>query len=191
MTDKEFNSFVSNNSKFLMYYALKLCAQNILDAEDLYQDTLLKLKRNLGKYDSSRGKLITFITNMMRNLRIDSVRRAKNRTYGFNNHISIDKLEASIESNSDNRGDMDLIFGSDINTGEFTIDIDIIYKAIHSLRECDAKLIIMRMEGYSYLEIGEVLEMPLGTVKGNISRARKQITEKLSMNGVELLDKSA
>ena len=74
---------------------------------------------------------------------------------------------------------------------EFTIDIDIIYKAIHSLRECDAKLIIMRMEGYSYLEIGEVLEMPLGTVKGNISRARKQITEKLSMNGVELLDKSA
>jgi RNA polymerase sigma factor (sigma-70 family) len=44
-------------------------------AEDLVQDTFVKLWRNAGKYDTARGKLETWVLLVARSLAIDTLRR--------------------------------------------------------------------------------------------------------------------
>jgi RNA polymerase sigma-70 factor (ECF subfamily) len=44
-------------------------------AEDLVQDTFVKMWRNAGRYDAARGALDTWVLLMARNLAIDAIRR--------------------------------------------------------------------------------------------------------------------
>ncbi|HEV2951216.1 MAG TPA: sigma-70 family RNA polymerase sigma factor, partial [Actinomycetota bacterium] len=44
-------------------------------AQDLVQDTFVKLWRSAGRYDRSRGKLETWVLLMARSLAIDAIRR--------------------------------------------------------------------------------------------------------------------
>lgn len=50
--------------------------------------------------------------------------------------------------------------------------------------EYRAALILREWEGYSYQEIGEVLDIPLGTVKSRIFSARRILTIKLREGGM-------
>lgn len=50
--------------------------------------------------------------------------------------------------------------------------------------EYRAALILREWEGYSYQEIGNVLDIPLGTVKSRIFYARRMLSEKLKEGGV-------
>ena len=45
--------------------------------------------------------------------------------------------------------------------------------------EFRAALILCDVEGFSYHEIGEVMDCPIGTVRSRISRARHHLKEKL------------
>ncbi|MGZ8607063.1 MAG: sigma-70 family RNA polymerase sigma factor, partial [Actinomycetota bacterium] len=44
-------------------------------AQDLVQDTFMKLWRNAGRYDAARGKLETWVLLVARSLAIDALRR--------------------------------------------------------------------------------------------------------------------
>jgi RNA polymerase sigma-70 factor (ECF subfamily) len=55
-----------------------------------------------------------------------------------------------------------------------------IYEAVEALPENYRLLITLRhSEGYSYEEIAEIIQMPLGTVKTGLFRARRQLREAL------------
>lgn len=173
MTKGEFDIFVRENSQFLVYYALKLCSRDLVEAEDLYQDTLLKLQKNLSKFDKSKGKFITFSTTMMRNLRIDTVRRESRRTYGYHNKLSIDGVQESYTDKTGDSTTIDIIFGSTINEGEYTNDIGVIHGFINTIKEKDRKILYLMMSGYSYQEISIETNTKLGTIKGSIFRSRR------------------
>jgi len=54
---------------------------------------------------------------------------------------------------------------------------------LHALRPEYRSLLVLRdLEGLSYNEIAEVLEMPLGSVKGRLHRARSELIELLRNN---------
>jgi RNA polymerase sigma-70 factor (ECF subfamily) len=59
----------------------------------------------------------------------------------------------------------------------------LIQKAILSLPEaCRAVLVLREYEGFSYQEIAEALEIPMGTVMSRLNYARKLLREKLERN---------
>ncbi len=56
----------------------------------------------------------------------------------------------------------------------------LVREAIAALSEAEKEIIILRdIEGLAYDEIGEVLEIPLGTVKSKLNRARLALKERL------------
>ena len=59
-------------------------------------------------------------------------------------------------------------------------DVQMVRDAIAQLEESDNVLIVLRdIEGLSYDEIAEILEMKLGSVKSHLHRAGKRLKEKL------------
>jgi RNA polymerase sigma-70 factor (ECF subfamily) len=56
-----------------------------------------------------------------------------------------------------------------------------IYTAVDDLPETYRLLITLRhMDGYSYEEIADITQMPLGTVKTRLFRARRQLRQMLA-----------
>ncbi|MFI3323693.1 MAG: RNA polymerase sigma factor [Rikenellaceae bacterium] len=132
------------------------------DADDLIQETLIKVYINLSRYD----KQYTFgqwIYTIARNTLIDSQRR-RHDDFSLDDRFSItDSRNPSPEQCVINNQDRKLIEAS-----------------IKRLSDTHAELFRMRfLEEYSYEEIAEKLKMPLGSVKTNIHRARAKMCKYL------------
>ncbi len=130
------------------------------DADDLIQETLIKVYLNLRSY----SKAYTFgqwIYTIARNTLIDSERR-RHDDCSISDRFSItDGKNPSPEQCVINSQSRSLIEAS-----------------IERLTPRHATLFRMRfLEEYSYEEIAERLNMPLGTVKTNIHRARTKMCE--------------
>ncbi len=132
------------------------------DADDLLQDTLVKVFVNLERYDK-RYTFGQWIYTIARNTLIDSQRR-RHDDFSLDDRFSItDVLNPSPEQCVINNQDRKLIEAS-----------------IGRLSQTHAQLFRMRfLEEYSYEEIAERLKMPLGSVKTNIHRARAKMCEYL------------
>lgn len=58
-------------------------------------------------------------------------------------------------------------------------------KQIAHLTEKEQKIFILRdMQGFEYEEISNILNIPLGSIKSTLNRAREKIKEKLIKYGV-------
>lgn len=184
MTRKKFETFVSQNSNFLKFHALKLCSDE-LDAEDLVQSTLLKLWRFRSKFDTHKGKPITYATNIMRNHFIDEYRRGQNRTYSLKNRVSIESISSDSDENEfSNTIVLDTILGSDINEGEYTFDIEVINACIEKLPDIQKRLILLRASGYDYLTMSTKTNIKIDTVKAYLFRAREKLRALLIEEGI-------
>ena len=56
----------------------------------------------------------------------------------------------------------------------------------HILPEYREILILRELEGFSYKEIAQIVDIPLGTVMSRLSRARKELRERLQEEAVEV-----
>ncbi len=132
------------------------------DANDLIQETLIKVYVNLPRY-SKQYTFGQWIYTIARNTLIDSQRR-RHDDFSLDDRFSIsDAKNPSPEQSVINNQDRTLIENS-----------------INRLSATHAQLFRMRfIEEYSYEEIAEKLQMPLGSVKTNIHRARTKICKYL------------
>lgn len=144
-------------------FALTLTA-NRDDAEDLLQDTTLRVLHNEDKFvDNVNFK--GWVLTVMRNIFI-------------NNYHKLVRSQTVIDPNSDpynvpllNEG------GEDTPDGSMTIKE--ITAAIASLNETLKQPFSMYVSGYKYNEISETLGIPLGTVKSRIFLARQELQQQL------------
>jgi len=147
--------------------ALRLTG-NAADADDLVQETMLKAYRAWDQYEkgtNAKGWLLT----ILRNAFINEYRR---RT----RHPETVDLDA-IEPYS--------VFGDvqdDDPQGTFFDRIvdDEVLRAIDQLPEQFRETVVLSdVEGLSYEEIARILEVPVGTVKSRLFRARRLLQRKL------------
>src|SRR5713101_2502211 len=147
--------------------ALRLTG-NAADADDLVQETMLKAYRAWDQYEkgtNAKGWLLT----ILRNAFINEYRR---RT----RHPETVDLDA-IEPYS--------VFGDvqdDDPQGTFFDRIvdDEVLRAIDQLPEQFRETVVLSdVEGMSYEEIARILEVPVGTVKSRLFRARRLLQAKL------------
>lgn len=139
------------------------------DAEDICQRSFEKAFVNIAKFNSAYA-FSTWLYNIARNEAIDHIRRSKS---------SISSISISDDNTS-----MELLT---LDTPEEQF---IVEQAVNKLNECILKLSdkyrtvaeLRFIKDYSYDDISEELDMPIGTVKTRINRARKALVGMLEMD---------
>ncbi|QNK62372.1 sigma-70 family RNA polymerase sigma factor [Pedobacter sp. PAMC26386] len=124
-------------------------------AEDLLQDTFVKIWNSADSYDSSKGRLFTWMINIARNISIDKLRsrdfRNANKNQDIENNVDFIDAERKVTFNSDTMGLKDMVTAL---KPEFNSVLDMVY-----------------FKGYTHVEAAEELNLPLGTVKTRIRMA--------------------
>jgi len=144
-------------------------------AEDLAQETFIRAFNALGRYDP-RYKFSSWIFKIANNLTIDHLRKRKLDT------ISIDGSPhaRSAEEQSQTRLKIE---SSDESPQEYVENRELasqIESAIGELRpEYRTAVLLRHVEGYAYEEIAQIMEVPLGTVKTYLHRARHELMDQL------------
>lgn len=141
------------------------------DAIEVAQDTMVKAIQNLDRFEGS-AKFSTWITRIAMNQAVSRMRRLRVRQAG-----SLDQ--------DDSRADLR---GGGLSLRHFLADareqtphervesseqIELLRLAISRLDESARSMLVLRdFEEMDYAEIAEVLEIPIGTVKSRLFRAR-------------------
>ncbi len=146
-------------SQSLKAFSLKLTG-NSVDAEDLYQDTALRIINNADKYRPNTNFKAWAVT-IMRNIFINNYRKRVRRG------VLLDQTPNNYYINS----------GESVvdNDGEHDVSFNELMKMVDSLPDDFKVPFWMAYEGYKYDEIAEELGAPLGTIKSRIFFARKKL----------------
>ena len=144
-------------------------------AEDLTQDTFVKVLSHLDRYRTD-FKFSSWLFKIANNVAIDHLRRRQLDTVsidGSAHAMTADAMEASrfdISDGSENALD-------EMEARELGSAIE---QAISGLRpEYRSCILLRHVEGRSYEEIASTLDLPLGTVKTYIHRARHELRRAL------------
>jgi len=145
-------------------------------AEDLAQEAFVRAFNAISSYKPSY-KFSNWILKIANNHTIDYLRKRKLDT------VSIDGSPHASTSEEASRTRL-VIASEDENPQEYVEHRELggqIEQAIGTLREEYRTAILLRhVEGYAYEEIAEIMEVPLGTVKTYIHRARGELKERLA-----------
>ncbi len=161
---KAYTRLVDKYHNALYYHLLKLVRdQDVL--EDLIQEIFAKVFGNIGSY-SNEYAFSTWLYRIATNHAIDFLRKKKLKTLSLDDPVRTGEGEVVIEVS-------DSTYEADIEIMQHQRR-SIIREAIDSLPEKYQAVIEMRhIEEKSYQEISEQLDLPLGTVKAHIFRARE------------------
>ncbi len=150
-------------------------------AEDLAQETFVKVFNHLESYNP-KYKFSSWIFKIASNLSIDHLRKKTPELVsldGSRNARTSEEAESSriTIASSDQTPDQHL------EAKELGGEIEL---AIGQLRsEYRTAIVLRHIEGRPYEEIAEIMEVPLGTVKTYIHRARSELRELLAHLRVE------
>ena len=140
-------------------------AGNTAEAEDLTQEIFLKLYRKLGRY---RGDvpLAGWTLRLSRNLCVDHYRRT--RTERRTVVVSDEVLRRQ---------------AGDMNTAaraERRERLRIVYQTLEEMPEAFAEILMLRdLQGLSYADICAFLDLPEGTMKSRLRRARLELMRRI------------
>ena len=144
-------------------------------AEDLAQDAFIKVLNHIDRY-SPEFKFSSWIFKIANNVAIDHLRKRRLDTIsmdGSPNATSASEVEASaFDIAADQESALDELAARELGSA--------IEVAIGRLRpEYRACIMLRHVEGRSYEEIASTLDLPLGTVKTYIHRARHELRRAL------------
>jgi len=142
----------------------RLCASyapTAAEAEELTQEVYFKLWENLHRYNAG-SNFMAWAWRVAKNLIIDSYRRGRReREAAWLDPEILDRLPGSDDPHEQT---------------ERRQRLRLIGTALRQIDEELASLVLMRdFAGMSYREIAEALDLPLGTVKSRLNRARLEL----------------
>jgi RNA polymerase sigma-70 factor (ECF subfamily) len=147
--------------------ALRLTS-NPSDADDLVQETMLKAYRSWEQYQpgtNAKGWLLTILRNSF----INEYRRRTRHP----ETVDVDTIEPFAVFQDIQEEDPQGAFFDKIVDDE-------VLRAIDGLPEAFRETVVLSdVEGMSYQEIGKILDIPVGTVKSRLFRARQMLQAKL------------
>lgn len=124
-------------------------------AEDLLQETFVKIWNSFHSFDSQKGRLFTWMANIARNLAIDKV-----RSKDFKNNSKNQDIENTVNFIDERR-----------NTSQNPETLGV-KELVEKLKpEQKSILDLVYFKGYTHVEVAEELGIPLGTVKTRLRMA--------------------
>jgi len=168
---KAFETLLKKYRKSVYYMLLKM-VKNADDAEDLTQEAFAKAFNSIEKFDSKYA-FSTWLFRIATNNTIDLIRKRRVQT------VSID---APIEGDDGSNMTID-VKDEDLNPNEELLKKQrsrYLHMAIEKLPEKYRILVELRyFKEFSYEEIANELQIPLGTVKAQLFRARELLNQEL------------
>src|SRR5581483_9867748 len=144
-------------------------------AEDLSQDTFIKVLNHIDRY-RPEFKLSSWLFKIANNVAIDHLRRRQLSTVSIDGSPHAQTADA-IEATSFDLADTQESALDEMEARELGTAIE---QAIAKLRpEYRSCIMLRHVEGRSYEEIAATLDLPLGTVKTYIHRARHELRKAL------------
>lgn len=152
--EKAFNYLYDNYSGALYGVIWKVLNVEEL-SNDVLQEVFVKIWKNIDQYDSTKGRLYTWMLNIARNMAIDTLRSKRyqqdQKTTDIENTVYTNDSSRTSFNNTDTLG----LRKSVMNLKpEFRTLIDLAY-----------------FQGYTQDEISKTLNIPLGTVKTRLRNA--------------------
>lgn len=138
------------------------------EAQDVVQEALVRMWQHRDKIDSDTAAF--WLRRTTHNLCIDRIRRRKANPEvdaGVQEELSADRAAGPVRL---------------AESGELG---RLIEAALGRMPQRDRAVLLMReVDGMPYREISEILDIPLGTLKARLHRAREQLRGKLVRAGV-------
>jgi len=127
-------------------------------AEDILQDTFIKVWNSFPSYSTEKGRLFTWMVNIARNLAIDKI-----RSKDFKNQTKNQELENNV------------IFIDEQRNTVYKPELLGVRDLVEQLKpEQKSILDLVYFKGYTHVEAADELGVPLGTIK---TRLRAAITQ--------------
>ena len=142
------------------YNLARWLVHNEHDAEDLVQEAYLRAFKSFGGYygGNSRSWLLTIV---------------RNTCYTWLQKNRVLHLTESLDDNLDELG---LDFADPEMLLMQSIDAQIVRQTLMELPVEFREVVVLReMEGFSYKEIADVVDLPIGTVMSRLARGRKRL----------------
>ncbi|MDX6770828.1 MAG: sigma-70 family RNA polymerase sigma factor [Elusimicrobiota bacterium] len=167
--------FLAGNAELVFNLALRLTG-NKADAEDLAQDALIRALKALPRF-RGESKASTWVYRITVNAWKNRVRSEKRRAFWKTVTLGF--------YGKDEDGEDEV---RDVKADEPALDAELekteksgqVQTALLQLEEDDRAIVVLReIEERSYEEIGEMLDLPQGTVKSRLFRARAKLKELL------------
>ena len=147
------------------YNLARWLAGNDHDAQDVAQEASLRAFRFFGNFrgDNARAWLLAIVRNT------------------FYTWLRKNRPPESIVEINDETLDIEDVSASGEAARPHFADADAVRRAIAELPvEFRESVILREMEGFSYKEIAELVEVPIGTVMSRLARARKLLHKSLT-----------
>jgi RNA polymerase sigma factor (sigma-70 family) len=169
MVNNTFSYKVYDHKSALQNFAFKF-TQNLDDADDLVQDTILKAMR-YSKMFQDGSNMKAWLYTIMKNTFINDYRKASKRlsVMDTTEEISSAQLFKSASENNVNNK----FISDDVN------------KALNKLNPDYYIPFTKYFEGYKYHEIADMLNIPIGTIKTRIHVARQLLKNDLKIYSEE------
>jgi RNA polymerase sigma factor (sigma-70 family) len=148
-----------NYSKALFGVILRIL-RNQQIAEDVLQESFLKIWVSIDTYDEEKGRFFTWILNIARNQAIDKLRSKE-----YKKDFRTDSIECGGKT-----------FVGDNTTSDKADQIGL--KELTQKLKPEQKILVdmLYFEGYTQSEVAEELNIPLGTIKTRIRAALKVLS---------------
>lgn len=146
------------------------------EAKDLVQDTFVKAYRFIESFEPGTN-VKAWLFRILKNTFINEYRRKTNLPY----HVSLNEVQYVDE---DGRTE-DYVHSEDYSEYYKNMMGDEVTIALNSLvPEFKTIIILSDLEGFSYEEMAKILDIPVGTVRSRLFRARNSLKEKLKTYGL-------
>ena len=138
------------------YAVTYLILGNSADCEDAMSASILRAFENRGKL-RKRESFRAWFLQILRHEAYDLLKKRRRLT-------PVEELPEAAAPDRDDAGRLDL------------------QEALAELTEAQRTALLLQQEGYDLSEIGQILDVPVGTVKSRISRAKQTLRTLLEVN---------
>jgi len=158
----------------ILYNSAVQMTRNVADAQDLVQETFVKAYRFFDTFKSGTN-CKAWLFRIMRNTFINGFRKRSKRPamVDFQDVEALLQAPARQEVPHVGQENFEVLF-------EQLVEDDIKAALDQLPPEFRMVTLLSDVEGFSYREIAEIMECPVGTVRSRLSRARLFLREKLS-----------
>lgn len=169
-SERAFRALMDKYQRPVFSICLRM-VRNRDEAEDLAQESFIKVFAMLERYNSSYA-FSSWLFKITSNLCIDFLRKRKIETFAMDEPIDVERGEIQRQYEApDLDPEQELMKNEKMRRLSTAIDrLPAHYRIM---------LILRHQENLSYEEIAESLDIPLGTVKARIHRAREMLKSSL------------
>lgn len=168
---REFQAEMLPHLDAMFHFAIRLTADPV-DAEDLVQDTMVKAFRFFNSYERGTNAK-AWLFRILKNSYINQYRRKAKRPTEVD-YEEVSTFYETVRADQTDTSDLqDRLYREMLD--------DTVTKALESLPE-DFRSVVMLcdVDGYTYEEIANMLDVPIGTIRSRLHRGRNLLRAALS-----------